>query len=312
MNVTKARLAFAGTPELAVHCLDALVSEPAFEIAVVLTQPDRRAGRGQAVRASPVKTKALAHGLTVWQPDDLRDDQTIEQFQRLGLDLLVVAAYGKILPRRILETPRLGCVNVHASLLPRWRGAAPIQRAILAGDTVTGITIMQVVEELDAGPILSQASCPIEPRDTSATLYEWLSALGAETLLSTLPDLLRGELTPIAQDPAKVTYANKIEKSEAMIDWRAQAAAIERQIRAFNPKPLARTRLFGRDLRIWEAAVVRTETPASPGTVCHVGREGIDIATGTDLLRLTRIQLPGKRPITACDFVNANPNLIKR
>ena len=265
------RIVFAGTPEFAVPSLRVAASRG--EVVAVYTQPDRPAGRGRKLTPSPVKVEALSRGLAVLQPETLRTEQSQEALRALRPDLMVVVAYGLLLPQAILDIPTYGCWNVHASLLPRWRGAAPIQRAILAGDRETGVTIMQMDEGLDTGPILLQRSLPIEATSTAATLHDRLAALGAEALLEALEGLERGDLVPRPQPAEGVTYAAKLEKSEALIDWSRTADEIERQVRAFDPWPVAETRFEGEQLRIHAAHAVRGEEVApdvAPGTIVAV------------------------------------------
>ncbi|AGA90043.1 methionyl-tRNA formyltransferase [Thioflavicoccus mobilis 8321] len=298
------KIVFAGTPEFSVPCLRALLEGPA-QVVAVYTQPDRPAGRGRHLAASPVKETALAHGLPVYQPATLKDPAAVATLAGLAADLMVVAAYGLLLPTTVLDTPRLGCINVHASLLPRWRGAAPIQRALLAGDAETGITIMGMEAGLDTGPMYLTRTTPIGPRDTGGSLHDRLAELGAEALLAALPGILDGSLHPQPQDPDLATYAKKLTKEEALIDWTQPAPAIDRQIRAFNPWPVAETRLGPTTLRIWEATVIADPGDAAPGTVVATGKAGIDVATGEGRLRITRLQPPGKRPMAAADYLNA-------
>jgi len=300
-------VAFAGTPEFAVPTLAAL-RESSVTIPLVLTQPDRPAGRGRRLRPSPVKEAALAAGLRVEQPQSLKSRETLADLTALSVDLLVVVAYGLILPQWVLDWPRLGAVNVHASLLPRWRGAAPIQRAILAGDCETGVSIMQMDRGLDTGPVYTTASVAIGPRDTAASLHEVLAGLGARALLGVLPRILDGSLPSTPQPASGASYAPKIEKSEALIDWHASAAEIDRQIRAFNPWPVAETRLSdGRRLRIWEAEIRDRPSDAEPGTVIATEPPGITVACGQRAICLTRIQAPSARAMEAAAYLAAQP-----
>jgi methionyl-tRNA formyltransferase len=287
-----------------VPALEALLRSP-HRIVAVYTQPDRPAGRGQQVAASAVKQCALRHGLAVEQPATLKDPDAVERLKRWSADLMVVAAYGLLLPQAVLQTPRLGCVNIHASLLPRWRGAAPIQRAIELGDAQSGVTIMQMEAGLDTGPILLARATAIGPRETAATLHDRLAALGAQALLDALDEIVLGKATPRAQPAEGVTYATKIRKEHAVIDWSRSAVDIDRQIRAFNPWPIAQTRWNGQQLRVWEAVPI--ESPASnPGKVLATGAAGIDVGTGSGVLRLTRVQAAGRKAMSAAEFLKAH------
>lgn len=296
---------FAGTPDFSVPSLQALIAA-GHHIPAVYTQPDRPAGRGRKLTASPVKQTALAHGLAVRQPETLRDAQTQEDLRALGADLMVVVAYGLLLPRPVLAAPRLGCVNVHASLLPRWRGAAPIQRAILAGDVETGVTIMGMEAGLDTGPMYLKRALVIGPAETGGELHDRLAVLGAEALAAALPGIADGTLRPEPQDDALATYASKLTKEEARVDWDRPAEEIGRMVRAFNPWPVAETRLRGETLRLWEAEPLQRDAGgAPPGSVVATGKSGIEVATGAGVLRVTRLQPAGKRPMTAAELLNS-------
>jgi methionyl-tRNA formyltransferase len=301
------RLGFAGTPTFSVPALDALARSE-HHVRAVFTKPDRPAGRGRQVQLSPVKQRALELGLPVLEPATFKSPETLNALQALNLDALVVVAYGLILPPPALAAPRLGCYNIHASLLPRWRGAAPIQRALLAGDRVTGVTIMRMAAGLDTGPMLAMRAVDIEDGDTGGTLHDRLAAVGARLLCETLDALARGPVPETPQPEAGVTYAQKISKAEAEIDWRADAAEVLRKVRAFNPAPVAQTRWDGEQLRIWEAelapaAAAREEI--TPGTVTAAAPCGIDVACGYGALRITRLQLAGRKPVTAAELLNS-------
>ena len=296
---------FAGTPEFAVPALEALVASR-HRVVAVYTQPDRPAGRGQQIAMSAVKQTAQRHALTVEQPQTLRDDTAVQRLASYRPDVMVVVAYGLILPANVLAVPRLGCLNIHGSLLPRWRGAAPIHRALLAGDARTGVTIMQMDAGLDTGPMLIERETPIGATDTSATLHDRLAQMGAQALLEALDGLLDGSVRPRIQPEQGVTYAAKIRKDEAVIDWRRSAIEIDRQIRAFNPWPVAQTQWRGQQLRIWQANPLDDATQATPGSVVAVDAQGIRVATGAGLLNLTRIQLAGRKTVSAAQFLNAH------
>ena len=301
------RLIFAGTPEFAARALDALVAA-GHDIALVLTRADQPAGRGKQLRQSPVKLRALALGIPVAQPRSLRDPAQWPALEAVGAELMVVAAYGLILPQAVLDIPRFGAWNVHASLLPRWRGAAPIQRAIEAGDTQTGVCLMQMEKGLDTGPVLLRADTPISNTDTGGSLHDRLAALGADVLAEGLARLAAGELPSAEpQDAAQATYAHKLDKAEARLDWAQPAALLERRIRAFNPWPVAEVQLDGERLRLHRAAAV--DGHGEPGSVLAAGRDGIVVACGEGALRLDVLQRDGGRAIAAADYLNARPGL---
>lgn len=295
------RVVFAGTPEFAAAALGAIL-DAGHVVPLVLTQPDRPAGRGMALQASPVKRLALEHGLAVHQPPSLKTDEARRPLQEAAADVMVVAAYGLILPQAVLDLPRLGCLNIHASLLPRWRGAAPIQRALLAGDKETGITIMQMDAGLDTGPMLLARALPIAADDTAQTLHDKLAALGAELIVQALDGLERGSLAPRPQPSEGVTYAAKLDKTEAAIDWRRPAADIARAVRAFNPSPGAYTRLGETTIKVW-AARPEDGPGGAPGTVLEASPADIRVACGQGSLRLEILQRPGGRPLAAAEFL---------
>lgn len=300
------RIAFAGTPHFALPALRALLASR-HQVVGVLTQPDRPAGRGRELRASPVKLLAATYpGLPIAQPATLKTAEGRAVLHGWSPDLVVVVAYGLILPPPVLMLPRMGCLNIHGSILPRWRGAAPIQRAILAGDTETGITIMQLDEGLDTGPVLLERRHPIGLHDTAGELHDALSELGAAALLEAIDGLITGDLLPRAQPAEGVTYAAKIEKSEARIDWSATAVQVDRRIRAFNPWPVAETRLAGEGLRLLRSRVVdAVAREAVPGTVLGLADDGLRIACGAGVVAVSELQRAGKRPVSARDFANA-------
>lgn len=302
---------FAGTPAFAVPAFEALVQSD-HEVVGVLTQPDRPRGRGQRMGASAVKEAAQAHGLPVSQPGSLRADAVIQELKSLRADLLVVVAYGLLLPRQVLDVPRLGCLNIHASLLPRWRGAAPIQRALLAGDNTTGVTIMLMDAGLDTGPILLQRSIDIESDATAGALQGRLAKLGAQALVETLERWPRGDLTPHPQPASGVTLAPRIEKREALIDWAQDSERIDRQVRAFNPWPIAETRLDGEQLRVHRAQPVEpgaTAAGVAPGQVVSADASGVRVQCGRGRLLILELQRPGGRVLAARDVANSLPLL---
>jgi len=300
------RIVYAGTPEFAVPALEALIRAGHTPVAVY-TQPDRPAGRGRRLTPSPVKQAAAAAGIPIRQPVSLRPVEAQAELAALSPDVLIVAAYGLILPARVLTIPPLGSVNLHASLLPRWRGAAPIQRAILAGDTETGVCLMQMEAGLDTGPVLACERLALDARATAASVHQALAELGAALLVRQLDALLAGTLTPQPQPEAGVRYAHKIEKDEAWIDWHEAAVAIDRRVRAFVPWPVAQTAFGDQVLRVHQTQVLGSSEPAdaAPGTVLAQHRDGVDVATGAGVLRLVTVQLPGRKPIPAAAWAQA-------
>jgi len=299
------RLVFAGTPEFAVPCLEACLAAPA-DVVAVYTQPDRPAGRGRKLTPSPVKQRALDATISVEQPETLKALDAQQRLAAYAPDLMIVVAYGLILPKKVLAIPRLGCWNVHASLLPRWRGAAPIQRAILAGDAETGIDLMQMEAGLDTGPVLIERRTPIGDDDTGGSLHDRLATLGADALAEGLARVARGEtLTPRAQAETGVAYAHKIEKSEARLDWNEPASVLARKVRAFDPWPGTEAELWGERVRIWSAEAIDARTHQPPGTIVATGRDAIDVATGKGLLRIVEVQREGGRRISVRDWQNA-------
>ena len=302
--MNKLKLIFAGTPDFAARHLAALLSSD-HEVVAVYTQPDKPAGRGQKLTASPVKDLALAHDLPVYQPASLRNEEAQVELAALGADLMVVVAYGLILPKAVLDTPRLGCLNVHGSLLPRWRGAAPIQRAIWAGDAETGVTIMQMDVGLDTGAMIRKVSCTIASDETSASLYDKLADLGPQALVDTLDAMAAGDTTAEVQDDALANYAQKLSKEEARIDWSMEAVAIERCIRAFNPWPISWFEVADQTIKVWQAEVIDSDHGQSAGTLLKADKQGIDVATGKGVLRLLTLQPPGKKAMSVSDLLNS-------
>ena len=300
--ITPLRIVFAGTPDFAAKHLAALLNSD-HQVVAAYTQPDRPAGRGKKLTPSPVKAMALSHEIPVYQPASLKSSDAQAELQALNADIMVVVAYGLILPVAVLEAPKLGCLNVHGSILPKWRGAAPIQRAVWAGDDETGVTIMQMDEGLDTGDMLHIATLPIANDDTSATMYEKLATLGPKALVDVVNDF--ESYTPTKQDDTQATYANKLSKEEALISWSDDAKQIERNIRAFNPWPVAWMQVEDQNVKVWSADVVTLDKNVKPGTVISADKAGITIATGRDALRITSLQIPGKKALPAADVINA-------
>ncbi len=305
MAITPLRIVFAGTPDFAAPHLKALLTSP-HQVVAVYTQPDRPAGRGKKLHASPVKQLAESSKVPVRQPASLRSDTGVAQLSALKPDVLVVVAYGLILPQAILDVPRLGCLNVHGSLLPRWRGAAPVARAVEAGDEQSGVTIMRMDAGLDTGDMLASAQCPINITTTSASLHDDLAKVGAPLLLEVLNDLPQYLSNPISQQDSQATYANKILKSEAQIVWRQSAGTIARSVRALNPFPICFTTLGEQRLKIWEASVVSCpDHQQTPGTIAAATRDGIVVWCGQDQLNITRAQLPGGKVLSVEQILSA-------
>lgn len=305
------KLIFAGTPEFAAASLAALLNSPAVEICAVYTQPDKPAGRGQQLRESPVKRLASANGVAIYQPASLRDPDAIAELMALDADLLVVVAFGQILPKAVLEAPRLGSINVHASLLPRWRGAAPIQRALMAGDTETGITIMRMVEKLDAGPVLLTRTTPILAEDTGGSLHDRLAELGAQSLLASLALFATGSPAETVQDESLVTYARKLERRDRELDWQRPALELHRQIRALSPAPLAIGRVGSLEANLVSAALVPGATALAPGELALDG-ERLRVGTGDGGLEILALQPAGKKVMQVREFINGYRTRLQR
>lgn len=302
------RIIFAGTPDFAARHLQALLEAHDLDVVAVYTQPDRPAGRGKKLQASAVKQLAVEHNLPVAQPSSLKTAEAQAELATWQADVMVVVAYGLILPQAALDIPRLGCVNVHGSLLPRWRGAAPIQRAIWAGDNETGVTIMQMDAGLDTGSMLAKSWLPIEPSDTSASLYEKLAKLGPLALVETLRSMNTGDARAVPQESVNATYAAKLSKEEGVIDWHQPAAFIERCVRAFNPWPgsvFHHPEHPEQPIKVWRAQVIKGASAKAPGSILQAEKTGIDIACGEDTLRLLELQLAGKKPMLVADLLNA-------
>lgn len=296
---------FAGTPEFAAVALQALLQSH-HKVIAVYTQPDRPAGRGRKLTSSPVKQLALQHNIAVHQPLSLCNEKEQKILADLKADVMVVVAYGLLLPLPILNAPRLGCINIHGSLLPRWRGAAPIQRAILAGDSETGVTIMQMDVGLDTGPMLNVLTCPIELTDTSETMYERLAQLGAKGMLETLAQLANGTAKPVTQDNTLATHASKITKEEAELDFNLSAVELARKIRSFNPWPIAYVRCHEHNMRVWQAESLEGDVQGKQaGSIVAISPQGIDVATGSGILRLQKVQFPGGRVMPVSDLLNS-------
>ncbi|EKO3427939.1 methionyl-tRNA formyltransferase [Vibrio fluvialis] len=298
------RIVFAGTPDFAARHLAALLSSE-HEVIAVYTQPDRPAGRGKKLTASPVKNLALEHNIPVYQPENFKSDEAKQELAALNADIMVVVAYGLLLPKAVLDTPKLGCINVHGSILPRWRGAAPIQRSIWAGDAETGVTIMQMDVGLDTGDMLKIATLPIEASDTSGSMYDKLAELGPQALVECLSDIAQGTAVAVKQDDALANYAQKLSKEEAKIDWTLSAQAIERCVRAFNPWPMSHFAVADNQIKVWQARVEGGSSNQAAGTILKADKTGIYVATGAEILVLESLQIPGKKALPVQDILNA-------
>ena len=298
------RIVFAGTPDFAARHLAALLSSE-HEVIAVYTQPDRPAGRGKKLTASPVKNIALEHDIPVYQPENFKSDEAKQELADLNADIMVVVAYGLLLPQVVLDTPRLGCINVHGSILPRWRGAAPIQRSIWAGDAETGVTIMQMDIGLDTGDMLSIATLPIEATDTSASMYEKLAGLGPDALVECLADIAAGKAVAEKQDDELANYAKKLSKEEARINWSDDAAHIERCVRAFNPWPMSHFEAAENSIKVWQSRVAEQTTDKPAGTILQADKTGIYVASGQGVLVLEQLQVPGKKAMSVQDILNS-------
>ncbi|MEZ8736956.1 methionyl-tRNA formyltransferase [Vibrio sp. 10N.261.51.A3] len=298
------RIVFAGTPDFAARHLAALLSSE-HEVVAVYTQPDRPAGRGKKLTASPVKNIALENNIPVYQPENFKSGEAKQELAELNADIMVVVAYGLLLPQVVLDTPRLGCINVHGSILPRWRGAAPIQRSIWAGDKETGVTIMQMDIGLDTGDMLSIATLPIEATDTSASMYEKLAGLGPDALVECLADIASGKAVAEKQDDELANYAKKLSKEEARINWSDEAAHIERCVRAFNPWPMSHFEAAENSIKVWQSRVAEQTSDKPAGTILQADKTGIYVATGQGVLVLEQLQVPGKKAMSVQDILNS-------
>ena len=303
------RVIFAGTPDFAATHLQAILDDDRYQLVAIYTQPDRPAGRGKKITQSPVKKLALANDIQLEQPASLTDIKTQETIARLEADVLIVVAYGLILPQAVLDIPRLGCINVHGSILPKWRGAAPIQRAIEAGDRESGVTVMQMDVGLDTGPMLTISRCTIDDKETSASLYPKLAVLGAQALINTLEKMRSGTAVGIAQDSTQSSYADKIAKHESLIDWSASVTEIERRIRAFNPFPAAYSLVNGQRIKIWLASAVSRDYPGVPGEILSADDDGLLVKCGNGALLISTIQLAGKSKLCVAEVLKSRASI---
>ena len=303
------RVIFAGTPDFAATHLQAILDDDRYQLVAIYTQPDRPAGRGKKITQSPVKKLALANDIQLEQPASLTDIKTQETIARLEADVLIVVAYGLILPQAVLDIPRLGCINVHGSILPKWRGAAPIQRAIEAGDRETGVTVMQMDVGLDTGPMLTTSQCTIDDKETSASLYPKLAVLGAQALINTLEKMRSGTAVGIAQDSTQSSYADKIAKQESLIDWSASVTEIERRVRAFNPFPAAYSLVNGQRIKIWLASADSRDYHGVPGEILSADNDGLLVKCGNGALLISTIQLAGKSKMCVSEALKSRASI---
>ncbi|KOO04940.1 methionyl-tRNA formyltransferase [Vibrio nereis] len=301
------KIVFAGTPDFAARHLAALLSSE-HDVIAVYTNPDRPAGRGKKLTASAVKNLAVEHNVPVYQPENFKSDEAKQELADLNADIMVVVAYGMLLPKAVLDTPKLGCINVHGSILPRWRGAAPIQRSIWAGDKEAGVTIMQMDVGLDTGDMLKIATLPIEATDTSASMYEKLAELGPQALVECLTDIANGDAVPVKQDDEQANYAKKLSKEEARINWSDDAAHIERCVRAFNPWPMSHFEALENSIKVWQSRIDEQTSDKPAGTILQADKTGIYVATGNGVLVLEQLQVPGKKAMAVQDILNARAN----
>ena len=303
------RVIFAGTPDFAATHLQAILEDDRYQLVAIYTQPDRPAGRGKKITQSPVKKLALANDIQLEQPASLTDIKTQETIARLEADVLIVVAYGLILPQAVLDIPRLGCINVHGSILPKWRGAAPIQRAIEAGDRETGVTVMQMDVGLDTGPMLTTSQCTIDDKETSASLYSKLAVLGAQALINTLEKMRSGTAVGIAQDSTQSSYADKIAKQESLIDWSASVTEIERRVRAFNPFPAAYSLVNGQRIKIWLASADSRDYHGVPGEILSADNDGLLVKCGNGALLISTIQMAGKPKMCVSEALKSRASI---
>ena len=304
------RIVFAGTPEFAAEHLSTLLDSN-FNVVACYTQPDRPAGRGKKLQPSEVKKLAQSHNIPVCQPPSFKDQQALNELEQWQADIMIVVAYGLLLPEPVLQLPKLGCINVHGSILPKWRGAAPIQRAVLAGDKETGVTIMQMDKGLDTGDILHIERCQLSEEETSGSLYQKLQSIGPQALVNTLDKIANQNIIATPQDNSLATYAHKLNKQESLINWVDSAEEIERKIRGYQPWPVAHANFQDNIVKIWQAEVIYTENNTAPGTIIEVNKSGITIATSSNAIKITELQPAGKKSMKIVDFLNGRSDWVK-